>query len=214
MSTIRIFRSEIAQKTPFETIEITGGVLAAEALKLFPVNGNDHSALQDRARCNNCCVLRAGRLGNITDYGTNWAFVQHVLAMDTIFPGSTLIWRAVTDQRLAALTYWLIIGWEIVTAAILVFATMRLAAACRDRLLFSQAKASSRHASRSSSLGRQCNTSALSLHVRRLRADGIAKMTDKGDFLESMVGPTSLNMTAIGSAPAGSAPKFIYGRAV
>jgi predicted small integral membrane protein len=29
--------------------------------------------------------------GNITDYGTNWAFVQHVLAMDTIFPGSTLI---------------------------------------------------------------------------------------------------------------------------
>ena len=29
-------------------------------------------------------------LGNITDYDTNWAFVQHVLAMDTIFPDSTL----------------------------------------------------------------------------------------------------------------------------
>jgi tRNA(adenine34) deaminase len=32
---IRISCTEIAQKTPFETIEITGGVLAAEALKLF-----------------------------------------------------------------------------------------------------------------------------------------------------------------------------------
>ena len=24
--------------------------------------------------------------GNITDYETNWAFVRHVLSMDTIFP--------------------------------------------------------------------------------------------------------------------------------
>jgi hypothetical protein len=27
--------------------------------------------------------------GNITDYGTNWAFVQHVLSMDTVFPTTT-----------------------------------------------------------------------------------------------------------------------------
>ena len=40
--------------------------------------------------------------GNITDYGTNWQFVRHVLAMDTIFPDSTLTWRAITDQRLVA----------------------------------------------------------------------------------------------------------------
>ncbi len=32
---IQISATEIAQKTPFETIEITGGVLAADALKLF-----------------------------------------------------------------------------------------------------------------------------------------------------------------------------------
>jgi tRNA(adenine34) deaminase len=32
---IRISCTEVAQKTPFETIEITGGVLAADALKLF-----------------------------------------------------------------------------------------------------------------------------------------------------------------------------------
>jgi predicted small integral membrane protein len=78
--------------------------------------------------------------GNLTDYGTNWAFVQHVLAMDTIFPNSTLTWRAITDKRFATLAYWLIIGWEIVTAAILVLVTMRLAPACRDRHLFIQRK--------------------------------------------------------------------------
>lgn len=36
-------------------------------------------------------------LGNITDYNTNWAFVQHVLAMDTTFHAPALMWRAVTD---------------------------------------------------------------------------------------------------------------------
>ena len=30
-------------------------------------------------------------LGNVTDYDSNWAFVQHVMAMDTIFPDSQLI---------------------------------------------------------------------------------------------------------------------------
>lgn len=79
-------------------------------------------------------------IGNITDYGTNWVFVQHVLAMDTIFPESTLRWRAITDQRLAALAYWFIISWEIITAAILAFASLRMAGASRDRELFAQAK--------------------------------------------------------------------------
>ncbi len=32
---IMITSTEIAKKTPFETIEITGGVLADEAIKLF-----------------------------------------------------------------------------------------------------------------------------------------------------------------------------------
>jgi hypothetical protein len=29
--------------------------------------------------------------GNITDYGSNFAFVQHVLSMDTTFPGNKLM---------------------------------------------------------------------------------------------------------------------------
>jgi predicted small integral membrane protein len=77
---------------------------------------------------------------NLTDYATNWAFVQHVLAMDTIFESSTLKWRAITDPRLARLAYWSVIAWELVTAAILVFATQRLTAACRDRQRFCEAK--------------------------------------------------------------------------
>src|SRR5258708_28756778 len=30
---------------------------------------------------------------NITDYDTNFEFVRHVLSMDAIFPGSTLLYR-------------------------------------------------------------------------------------------------------------------------
>jgi predicted small integral membrane protein len=77
---------------------------------------------------------------NVTDYGTNWTFVKHVLAMDTIFPDSTLKWRAITDERIAAAAYGLIIGWEILTALILAAAGARLLAACRDVRRFAEAK--------------------------------------------------------------------------
>jgi len=33
---------------------------------------------------------------NLVDYGSNYLFVQHVLSMDTIFPGNALTWRAIT----------------------------------------------------------------------------------------------------------------------
>jgi predicted small integral membrane protein len=78
--------------------------------------------------------------GNITDYDTNWQFVRHVLAMDTIFPASTLIWRAITNESAAALAYWLIIAWELATAAVLVVATARLGLARRSRQRFAAAK--------------------------------------------------------------------------
>lgn len=77
---------------------------------------------------------------NVTDYGTNWVFVKHVLAMDTVFPDNTLKWRAITDERVAAGAYWLIIGWEILTAAILTAAGLCLLAACRDAKRFAQVK--------------------------------------------------------------------------
>ena len=38
--------------------------------------------------------------GNITDYGSNWVFVQHVLAMDSIFPGASIHYRAIHSPLL------------------------------------------------------------------------------------------------------------------
>ena len=64
--------------------------------------------------------------GNLTDYGSNWLFVSHVLSMDTIFPDSSLRWRAITNPTVQTAAYWLIIGWQIVTAAVLWAGTFRL----------------------------------------------------------------------------------------
>ena len=55
---------------------------------------------------------------NITDYGTNFAFVRHVLAMDTIFPDSGIKYRAITSPALHHAAYWLIIAAEALTAAL------------------------------------------------------------------------------------------------
>ena len=77
--------------------------------------------------------------GNLTDYGSNWQFVQHVLAMDTIFPDSTLTWRAITSPALQTLGYWLIIAWEAATAAVLWAGTARLLRA-RSTAAFGMAK--------------------------------------------------------------------------
>ena len=49
---------------------------------------------------------------NITDYGTNFVFVQHVLSMDTIFPSSTIGYRAITSPALHHAAYALIIAAE------------------------------------------------------------------------------------------------------
>ena len=52
---------------------------------------------------------------NIIDYGTNFAFVQHVLSMDTTFPGNALTWRAITTPSLHHAGYCLIIAAEAAT---------------------------------------------------------------------------------------------------
>jgi hypothetical protein len=36
-------------------------------------------------------------LNNITDYGSNYEFVRHVLMMDSTLPGNHLLWRAVNS---------------------------------------------------------------------------------------------------------------------
>ncbi|ACL57652.1 DUF2165 family protein [Methylobacterium nodulans] len=56
--------------------------------------------------------------GNITDFGTNLPFVQHVLMMDTTFPGATIRYRAVTAPALHQAAYLIIIMIEISSAAL------------------------------------------------------------------------------------------------
>lgn len=65
-------------------------------------------------------------LGNVVDYGSNFTFVQHVLAMDTTFKSPALMGRAITDPRLHHAAYLLIIAWEIGTALLLWLGVIRL----------------------------------------------------------------------------------------
>lgn len=56
-------------------------------------------------------------IDNVIDYGTNFAFVEHVLSMDTTFPTNTLRWRAITEPMLWHAAYWVIILGEALTGA-------------------------------------------------------------------------------------------------
>jgi predicted small integral membrane protein len=56
--------------------------------------------------------------GNITDYGTNFEFVQHVLSMDSVFPSSTITYRAITSPTLHHAAYAVIIAAEALTAVL------------------------------------------------------------------------------------------------
>ena len=56
--------------------------------------------------------------GNLTDYNTNFVFVEHVLSMDTIFPFSTIKYRAITNPTLHQAAYAVIIATEVVIAVL------------------------------------------------------------------------------------------------
>jgi predicted small integral membrane protein len=56
---------------------------------------------------------------NLSDYDSNFAFVQHVLAMDTVFADSTARWRAIGQPLAWHLAYWLIIASELLVAGLL-----------------------------------------------------------------------------------------------
>jgi predicted small integral membrane protein len=64
--------------------------------------------------------------GNVTDYGSNFAFVQHVLAMDTTFGSPGVMWRAITMSAAHHAAYAMIIAWEAATAALLWAGVARL----------------------------------------------------------------------------------------
>jgi predicted small integral membrane protein len=78
---------------------------------------------------------------NLTDYDTNYAFVRHVLSMDTTFPGSALLYRRITSPALWQVAYALIIVGEGLSGIALAVATIALARHLRsDGVLFNLAK--------------------------------------------------------------------------
>ena len=78
--------------------------------------------------------------GNVTDYGSNFAFVQHVMSMDTTFPGNHLMYRAITSPTLHHAGYIAIIAGEGLTGIVLAVAAGRLWAARGDGARFAGAK--------------------------------------------------------------------------
>jgi predicted small integral membrane protein len=63
---------------------------------------------------------------NIVDYDSNYAFVRHVLSMDTTFPGNALMHRAISDETAWKLGYASIIATEGVTGLLLAFGALAL----------------------------------------------------------------------------------------
>jgi predicted small integral membrane protein len=63
---------------------------------------------------------------NLTDYGSNFQFVRHVMSMDTTFPGNALTYRAVTTPALWHLAYAIIIVSQAAAGILYLWGAVRL----------------------------------------------------------------------------------------
>lgn len=63
---------------------------------------------------------------NIVDYQTNFEYVQHVLSMDTTFPGHALKSRAITSSNIHHLAYWVIIATEFLVGVLCILGSLKL----------------------------------------------------------------------------------------
>ncbi len=63
---------------------------------------------------------------NITDYNSNFAFVQHVLSMDTTFPGNAAMYRAVAFPAFWHAGYWVIIAGEGITCVLFLMGALSM----------------------------------------------------------------------------------------
>lgn len=86
-------------------------------------------------------LLALVAFGNIVDYGDNWAFVQHVMAMDTIFPDSTQRWRAIHSAPVQQFFYMAIIATEALSAGLLMLGAAALFRQARSESGFERALA-------------------------------------------------------------------------
>jgi predicted small integral membrane protein len=65
-------------------------------------------------------------LNNLTDYGSNFEFVRHVLNMSTTFPGNKAMWRAIDIPAVHHAFYASIIVWEAAAAAVIALGAKKL----------------------------------------------------------------------------------------
>jgi predicted small integral membrane protein len=66
---------------------------------------------------------------NITDYGSNYEFVRHVMMMDSTFLGNRGMWRAIHAPLLHTAFYLSIITWEAITMLLCWWGGLRMAQA-------------------------------------------------------------------------------------
>jgi predicted small integral membrane protein len=78
---------------------------------------------------------------NVTDYSSNFNFVQHVLSMDTTFPDNAARYRAIDKSWMWHGAYWLIILGEAMTTVLLAYGALKLwRARMADGVVFNRAK--------------------------------------------------------------------------
>jgi predicted small integral membrane protein len=78
---------------------------------------------------------------NVTDYWSNHAFVQHVLAMDTTFPDNAGRWRSLHARWMVHAFYLSIIVWEAVACTLIAMGSWRMwRARAAPPLAFARAK--------------------------------------------------------------------------
>ena len=70
-------------------------------------------------------------LNNLTDFGSNYEFIRHVLSMDSTFPVNHSMWRALTAPAMHLFFYWFIIAWEFVTMVLAWWGLVNLLRALR-----------------------------------------------------------------------------------
>ncbi len=68
---------------------------------------------------------------NVTDYGSHYEFVRHVMMMDTTYPGNHGMWRAIHEPLFHTAFYLSIIAWETATALLCWWGGVRMARALR-----------------------------------------------------------------------------------
>jgi predicted small integral membrane protein len=69
---------------------------------------------------------------DVVDFDTNYAFVQHVLGMDTTFQSPHLMGRAIADQRVHLYAYWAIILRQGLTVLVCWIGALRLVLALAE----------------------------------------------------------------------------------